>query len=189
MAEEMDLATHPGPSGRSKFGGWTEGPRREATGHFRVEKLDGQWWMVDPDGFLFWSHGVVRVSHSCAVTPLEGKDLTNRCHYFEELPEEGTEFAPFYRTHDALLKPYYTARGIDSTYDFSSANLYRKYGKGYLLSFGDICHRRLWSWGLNTIANSSDKDICLMDRTPYTTGWRSKPTTGTGKTSWTSTDP
>ncbi|MBR6932485.1 MAG: beta-galactosidase [Bacteroidales bacterium] len=183
-AEEKDLAAHPGPKGRSKYGGWAAGPKLEATGHFRVEKIDGKWWMVDPEGYLFWSHGVVRVSHSCAVTPLEGKNLKNRCHYFEELPAEGSEFAPFYRTYDALLKPYYTARGIDSTYDFSSANLYRKYGKDYLASFGDICHRRLRSWGLNTIANSSDKDICLMDRTPYmdrlevvsepiagTTGW------------------
>ena len=183
-AEEKDLAANPGPTDRSKYGGWAKGPKFEATGHFRVQKVDGKWWMIDPEGYLFWSHGVVRVSHSCAVTPLQGKNLKNRCHYFEELPEEGTEFAPFYRTHDALLKPYYTARGIDSTYDFSSANLYRKYGKDYLEAFGDICHRRLRSWGLNTIANSSDKDICLMDRTPYmdrlevvsepiagTTGW------------------
>ena len=166
-AEAADLAAHPGPTSFSKFGGWADGPKLEATGHFRVEKLGGKWWMVDPEGYLFWSHGVVRVSHSCAVTPLEGENIANRCHYFEDLPEEGTEFARFYRTYDALLKPYYTARGIDSTYDFSSANLYRKYGEKYLAEFGDICHRRLRSWGLNTIANSSDKDICLMDRTPY----------------------
>ena len=167
-AEEKDLAAHPGPENRSNYGGWTAGPRQEATEHFRVQKIDGKWWMVDPDGYLFWSNGVVRVSHSCAVTPLEGKNLPNRCHYYEDLPLEGSEFAAFYRTHDALLKPYYTARDIDSTYDFSSANLYRKYGKDYLAAFGDISHRRLRSWGLNTIANSSDKDICLMDRTPYT---------------------
>lgn len=166
-AEENDLAAHPGPEDRSCFGGWTAGPRLAATGHFRVEKVGGMWWMVDPEGYPFWSHGVVRVSHSCAVTPLEGKDIPNRCHYFEDLPAEGTDFARFYRTYDALLKPYYTARDIDSTYDFSSANLYRKYGEDYLEAFGDICHRRLRSWGLNTVANSSDKDICLMDRTPY----------------------
>ena len=167
-AEEKDLAANPGPEDRSRYGGWSAGPRLEATGHFRVEKVDGKWWMVDPDGYLFWSNGVVRVSHSCAVTPLEGTNLENRCHYYEDLPGEESEFEQFYRTHDALLKPYYTARGIDSTYDFSSANLYRKYGKDYLAAFGDISHRRLRSWGLNTIANSSDKDICLMDRTPYT---------------------
>ncbi len=167
-AEEKDLAANPGPTDRTKFGGWAKGPKFEATGHFRVQNIDGKWWMIDPEGYLFWSNGVVRVSHSCAVTPLQGKNLKNRCHYFEELPGPDSEFAQFYRTHDALLKPYYTARGIDSTYDFSSANLYRKYGKDYLNIFGDISHRRLRSWGLNTVANSSDKEICLMDRTPYT---------------------
>lgn len=167
VAEEKDLAANPGPKNFTKYGGWADGPRYEATGHFRVQKIDGKWWMIDPEGYLFWSHGIVRVSHSNAVTPLEGENLKNRCLYFEDLPGKDSEFHQFYYTHDMLLKPYYTARGIDSTYDFSSANLYRKYGQDYLADFNDICHRRLKSWGLNTIANSSDKDICLMDRTPY----------------------
>lgn len=167
VAEEKDLAANPGPKNFTKYGGWADGPRYEATGHFRVQKIDGKWWMIDPEGYLFWSHGIVRVSHSNAVTPLEGENLKNRCFYFEDLPGKDSEFHQFYYTHDMLLKPYYTARGIDSTYDFSSANLYRKYGQDYLADFNDICHRRLKSWGLNTIANSSDKDICLMDRTPY----------------------
>ena len=167
VAEEKDLAANPGPKNFTKYGGWADGPRYEATGHFRVQKIDGKWWMIDPEGYLFWSHGVVRVSHSCAVTPLEGENLKNRNFYFEDLPGKDSEFHQFYYTHDALLKPYYTFRGIDSTYDFSSANLYRKYGEDYLEDFYDICHRRLKSWGLNTIANSSDKEVCLMDRTPY----------------------
>ena len=182
LAEEKDLAANPGPKSFSKYGGWADGPRYEATGHFRVQKIDGKWWMIDPEGYLFWSHGVVRVSHSCAVTPLEGSNLENRNFYFEDLPGKDSEFHQFYYTHDALLKPYYTFRGIDSTYDFSSANLYRKYGEDYLADFNDICHRRLKSWGLNTIANSSDKDICLMDRTPYMDRFEvvSAPLAGTG---------
>ena len=182
VAEEKDLAANPGPKNFTKYGGWADGPKFEATGHFRVQKVDGKWWMIDPEGYLFWSHGIVRVSHSNAVTPLEGSNLKNRCFYFEELPGKDSEFHQFYYTHDALLKPYYTFRGIDSTYDFSSANLYRKYGEDYLADFNDICHRRLKSWGLNTIANSSDKDICLMDRTPYMDRFEvvSAPLAGTG---------
>ena len=182
VAEEKDLAANPGPKNFTKYGGWADGPRFEATGHFRVQKVDGKWWMIDPEGYLFWSHGIVRVSHSNAVTPLEGENLENRCFYFENLPGKDSEFHQFYYTHDQLLKPYYTARGIDSTYDFSSANLYRKYGEDYLADFNDICHRRLKSWGLNTIANSSDKEICLMDRTPYMDRFEvvSAPLAGTG---------
>lgn len=165
--EQKDLAKHPGATNWSKYGGWADGPKYEGTGHFRVEKIDGKWWMIDPEGYLFWSNGVVRVTPSSAVTPLEGKNLENRCFYYEDLPAEGSEFAQFYRTHDALLHPYYTARDIDSTYDFSSSNAYRKYGENYREVWADLAHKRLRSWGLNTIANSSDKDICKMDRTAY----------------------
>ena len=103
--EAADLAGHKGASDWSRYGGWKNGPKLEATGHFRVAKVNGKWWMVDPEGYLFWSHGVVRVTTSTGVTPLDG-----RKHFFEELPAEDSEFGTFYYTHDALLKPYYTAR-------------------------------------------------------------------------------
>lgn len=160
--EEADLAAHKGPTDRNKYGGWANGPKQEATGRFYFKKVDGKWWFVDPEGCLWWSHGVVRVTTSSAVTPLD-----KRRDYFENLPKEGSEFEQFYRTHDSLLKPYYAARKIKETYDFSSSNCYRKYGKDYKKVYAELAHRRLQSWGLNTIANSSDKDICLMSKTPY----------------------
>lgn len=163
QAEEKDLAAHVCPQEWSKFGGWKNGPRQEATGHFYVKKIDGKWWMVDPEGYLFWSHGVVRVTPSSAVTPLDGHKF-----YFTDLPEdENDPFHQFYFTRDELLHPYYTARGIKETYDFSAANIYRKYGEGWREKWYDLAHRRLRSWGLNTIANSSDRAICLQDRTVY----------------------
>ena len=160
--EEADLAAHKGATDRNKYGGWANGPRHEATGRFYFKKIDGKWWFIDPEGCLWWSHGVVRVTPSSAVTPLDG-----RRDYFENLPKAGDEFEQFYYTHDALLQPYYTARNIKDTYDFSSANCYRKYGKDYKDVYAELSHRRLQSWGLNTIANSSDRDICLMSKTPY----------------------
>ena len=41
-----------------QYGGWAGGPQLEATGYFRTEKVDGKWWLVDPEGHLFFSHGV-----------------------------------------------------------------------------------------------------------------------------------
>ena len=66
----------------SKWGGWTKGPKQKATGFFRVEKVDNQWWLVDPDGYLFWSHGVDCVNDN-AETP-----VTGRQSYFQWLPGE-----------------------------------------------------------------------------------------------------
>lgn len=174
-AEEADLAAHPGPADWDEFGGWAAGPKLEASGRFRVTKHEGKWWLVDPNGYLFWSWGPVRVTPSSAVTPLNGNprtprvggNLPDRDCLFEGLPKEGDVLAEFYHTHDALLWPFYLARGETRTFDFSAANLFRKYGKDWFEKFSASCHRRLRSWGANTIANSSDLRICLQDRTPY----------------------
>ena len=173
--EEKDLAAHPGPADRNRFGGWAKGPQLKATGRFRTEKVDGKWWLVDPEGRLFWSWGPVRVTPSSAMTPLNGNprtpkiggSLPDRDCLFEGLPGKDSPFAQFYDTYDSLLLPFYLARGETRRYDFSAANLYRKYGDKWFEKYADSCHRRLRSWGANTIANSSDLKICLQDRTPY----------------------
>ncbi len=160
--ELKDWDAHSGPKGRNKYGSWMNGPKLDGTGNFRVEKYEGKWWIVDPEGYLFWSHGVVRVTPSSAITPLDKRDF-----YFEGLPKEGDEYAEFYHTYDTLLQPYYVARNIQNTYDFSAANIKRKYGDDWRQTYADMSHRRLKSWGLNTIANSSDRSIALMRLTPY----------------------
>ena len=39
------------------YGGWT-GLRGQATGFFHPQEIGGRWWLVDPDGNVFWSIGV-----------------------------------------------------------------------------------------------------------------------------------
>ena len=46
---------------RSKFGGWKDGPRLEATGYFRTEKVNGKWALVDPEGYLYFALGLANV--------------------------------------------------------------------------------------------------------------------------------
>lgn len=50
-----------GPIRRTRWGGLAD-QRREASGYFRVELIDDVWWLVDPDGGLFLSKGVVSVN-------------------------------------------------------------------------------------------------------------------------------
>ena len=174
-AEAAELAAKPGPAGWDKFGGWAQGPKQEATGRFYPKKIEGRWWLVDPEGNLFWSWGPVRVTPSSAVTPLNGNPRTPKCGgsmpdrdcLFTDLPKKGDPLAQFYDTCDALQLPFYLKRDETRRYDFSAANLYRKYGEQWFEKYADSCHRRLRSWGCNTIANSSDLRICLQDRTPY----------------------
>jgi len=69
QAERDRLDAGP-PPGRSRFGGWADGPRLEASGYFRTEKVDGRWALVDPEGYLFFSTGIanVRLANTSTVT-------------------------------------------------------------------------------------------------------------------------
>lgn len=81
--EDADLAANTGAPGLDGYGGWADGPSLKATGHFRVEKLYGQWWLVDPDGRLFWSNGVDCVNFS-DETRIQGRES-----YFEDPAPDG----------------------------------------------------------------------------------------------------
>ena len=162
-AEDADLAAHPGPASFDKWGGWKDGPKQEAKGRFYIKKLNGMWWFVDPDGNLWWSNGPLRVSPSTAMTPYKGRE-----NHFEWLPpEDGDPFSLFYRTRDELMWPYWVKRGITNSFDFSAANIYRKYGADWREKWAARAHRRLRSWGANTIGNSSDRKVVEMSKTPY----------------------
>ena len=104
----------------------------------------------------------MRVTPSCGMTSWKGRE-----RYFDFLPSPDSPFAAFYKTRDELLWPYYVKWGVTNTYDFTSSNLYRKYGEGWFDKWADRAHRRLRSWGANTIANSSDIRVMLRSRTPY----------------------
>lgn len=56
--ESAELERIGRPAEWSRYGGWAAGPRLEATGSFRTEKYRGKWFLVDPDGYLFFSNGV-----------------------------------------------------------------------------------------------------------------------------------
>ncbi len=148
--ERHEISKIPSPEGRNRFGGWAEGPRLESTGHFRTEKVDGKWWLVDPEGYLYWSHGLTCVRFNNAYTR-----ISEREHFFEELPSEND-----------LLYDFFS----NNNFNFTAANLYRKYGEDWKEKSTINVLKRIKSWGLNTIANWSDPDIYLYheNRIPYT---------------------
>jgi agarase len=75
---------------RSRFGGWKDGPRLEATGYFRTEKVKGKWWLVDPDGYLFFSNGLanVRLANLTTLTGIDFRDKSVRQVDPEEITPE-----------------------------------------------------------------------------------------------------
>ena len=141
-AEAAALLSSPRPSSWDKYGGFKDGPQLAATGDFRVEKNSGKWWLVDPEGHLFWSHGVTGVGVSSSA-PVRG-----RKNFFTELPQ----------TDQENLKEA----------NWYLANLKLKYGVNAEAAAATLAHERLPSWGLNTLACWSDQKITSLDKTPYT---------------------
>jgi len=46
-----------------QYGGWI-GIQREATGFFRVEKIDNRWWFITPEGHPFFQNGTSGTGHT-----------------------------------------------------------------------------------------------------------------------------
>lgn len=158
-AEEKDLAAHPGLPGLDQYGGWKEGPLLRATGYFRTEKVDGKWWLVDPEGRLFFSRGIDCVLED-QRTPLE-----ERGNWFDGFPGKAPDFAKF-TTRARAIMGHYAGRSPEC-FSFMKANLLRKYGPDWNRISDEIAQRRMRSWGINTIGNWSEESCREMRRTPY----------------------
>ena len=165
--EVADLEAHPGHAEMSTFGGWKKGPQLETTGHFRVEKYNEKWSIIDPEGYLFWSHGIdcVRLG---SETPVEGRE-----QLFSFLPERSGEFSDFFSTGkvSSSYTPYSAGKVNSSTVefvDFYGMNLKRKWGNDFNARFVDRTVKRLRSWEMNTIANWSSPNVYEQHQIPYT---------------------
>jgi hypothetical protein len=136
----------------SPYGGYLQ-KQLKATGFFRIEKVDGRWWFVDPDGYLFLSVGV-----DC-VNPGGGgnaKWISERRNMFKELPSEEVM---------ALARP--NARQNANSASFGMWNLYRRYGENFREKAGDLAIKRMDKWGLNTIANWSSAEVYGLNRKAF----------------------
>lgn len=136
---ELDDTTY------DRFGGYIHpGIDLEGTGYFRTEKVDGRWWLITPEGNLFYSLGFNQVG-APDLAPVSGRE-----YMFQSLPEETSPLRPFYSWKPKGWLP-------DGMYiNHYDANLYRKYGEQWReLSTQRTIERHL-AWGFNTIGNASD---------------------------------
>jgi hypothetical protein len=154
------MGQKPGATSWDKWGGWNTGPTLKATGSFRVEKHQGKWWLVDPDGKLFFSHGVDCV-RMLDITPIDGRDA-----WFKDFPGRDGQYKEFLVGRAFALHGHYAGKS-PQCFGFAAANFKRKYGENWRDATARIAHQRLRSWGLNTIANWSASEVYLMQKTPY----------------------
>lgn len=136
QAEDAQLDT-PLLQDISQYGGYKSGLQQKATGFFRVEKVDGRWWFIDPEGYQFLSVGADCINASVRTTT------------------EGREFI-----FDGL-------KGSDGYADYYYWNIQKRYGEGQEQNWINTAVKRMHHWGLNTIANWSSREIIASDRVPF----------------------
>jgi hypothetical protein len=149
-AEESSLKA--GDFEYCKFGGY-EKTKARATGFFRVEKVDGKWWFVDPDGHLFFSTSSTGMGAGGGDARLKGRE-----DYFKALPPVDQA----------------SPQGRRPETGFYTWNLQRRHGDEWRTKWIDLCVRRLESWGLNTIGNWSDPRLWDAHKKAYVVnlhGW------------------
>ncbi len=182
----LDAALSTSDFSRSRFGGWADGPRLEATGYFRTAQHDGKWTLVDPEGYLFFANGIAncRLSNTYTITgrdfkspdarsgPLVASEL--RRNMFTWLPEDD----------DPLAVHFNYAQGIHTgaieqgeTFSFYAANLQRRYGRDGSAPEGDdptginawreTTLDRMSAWGFTCLGNWIDPGFYHNGRMPY----------------------
>jgi hypothetical protein len=161
QVEEKDLAAHPGPTDWDQFGGWKAGPTLKATGSFYAAKHEGKWWLIDPEGKLFFSQGIDCVDVGGDSTPIDERE-----RWFRWLPADDPAFKGCFSQSRGALHGYYAGKR-SACFDFSKGDLMRKYGPDWQERFAEVSHRRLRSWGLNTIGNWSSPQVYARKKTPY----------------------
>lgn len=150
---EEDEVVDASPYNYSQFGGYKQ-KQVEGTGFFTTKLIDGKWWFVDPEGYLFLSVGV-----DC-VHPSPGglaKDVDKRRNMFKELPSR--DISPLNTT-------------FPNDYSFGLWNLHRRYGEDFREKANEMVIKRMEKWGINTIANWSSSEIMNMNRKAFVTSMR-----------------
>lgn len=140
--------------GYSRYGGWLNGPRFEATGRFYTKKVDGKWWFVDPDGYLFWSLGVTCVGFG------EPTRIAGREQFFP--PMSADKKPRLWTADDRKLEEG------EVVFNYVYSNLKHKYGKNWITDHTTVCLGRMLEWGLNTCGAWPMESVLGQQRVPYT---------------------
>ena len=148
--------------GMDAMDGWQEGPQLEATGWFRVEKVNGRWWFVTPEGHLFLSIGVNCV-HYGDSTFIEGRD-----DWFAGLPDADGSLGNFWGSVSGVHSMAEAINDKGRTFNHYGCNLKRKYGEDYIAEARNMAYNRLHAWGFTTIGNWSDGDVQTLSPMPFT---------------------
>jgi len=133
------------PKSYSRFGG-NAAAKSEDTGFFRTHHDSNRWWLIDPDGYQFWSSGM-----DC-VRPNIDSHVDGIRNALSWDPDPAGDFSEACR---------------NGSVNYQVANLIRTFGRSWYRDWAKITIGQLRAWGFNTIANWSDTPIAALASFPY----------------------
>ncbi|MBQ7868491.1 MAG: beta-galactosidase [Clostridia bacterium] len=177
------LETEARNRGLSSYGGYLC-KKFDATGWFHTHHDGKRWWLVDPEGYAFFSHGV------CYGTRMGEFGWYTGMESFYTNPPKPDD--PLYK--GAFTQPKYIAEYVkrhgetehsnDWMFNPARANMMRVFGEEWWDAWRTITTRRFKDWGLNTtgigIVNFIDErmeDFLSMSKLPYVVTLKRFPVT------------
>lgn len=134
-----------GDFGFSNYGGFLN-ERIKSTGFFRTERIENRWWLVDPEGYLFYSIGSTGINPGIEFAGVQGRE-----YIYEELP-------PLIKgTGERFEKNSYYTWNLTKRYESDN----------WIDNWIEKTVDRMDKWGFNTIANWSDETLCYSQQKAY----------------------
>lgn len=143
------------PEHFSDWGGWRNKKLGDGSGFFRTHKEGRRWWLVDPDGYAFWSTGLdcVRVDTPARYDGIE-QALSWR-------PDPKGEFAEIYSEGEGG-----DAQG--KLVNYLAANMIRAFGReDWRNHWSRIALSEMKRLRFNTVGNWSEWKFASAARFPY----------------------
>ncbi len=141
---------------RTEIGSWKTGPNMtNQSGYFKLAKYKYKWYFLAPDGLLFFSSGLGGLTATNVPTRVTGRE-----YMFSWLPQPKDLEAPF-------LDPAQWNGADITTYDFTGANIFNKYGDTSTQWAATAANRQL-KWGFNTTGCYVDYIMWSVPNRPFT---------------------
>lgn len=153
----------------SQYGG-TKAKQFEATGFFRTKHDGERWWLVDPEGYAFYSIGIDIIGPGISGNV----DGIGKVH--EWMPPMKGEYADAWEQQTVYDVVDPGGKSLNLL-NFHTANLIRAYGESWHDKWTDVTRRRLIEWNVNSVGNWSDQEFVRKAKIPYVIPMQDFPVT------------
>jgi len=145
------------PDWTEAYGGCKSLKLTDGTGFFGKARHNNRWFLVDPQGYAFFSLGVdcVTAQKDCRIDNVET--------LMDWLPAPGEPCCEMYNTNETGI------RGKHKQFSFAQSNLHRAFGVDWYEKWLRFMPAMLKDSGINTIGNWSDDNLFDVAEMPYVT--------------------